>query len=269
MASLSKLNLVEGPMTQNILNIGELEKVYPNGTRALNKVSFEVKQGEFLVVIGLSGSGKSTLLRCINRLHNPTGGSIKFLGDDVTAIEGKGLRTLRSNIGMIFQHFNLIPRKTVMTNVLTGTLSRVGIFKSICGIYSQEDRDQAMNLIKLVGLSGKENQRADNLSGGQQQRVAIARALMQDPKMLLADEPVASLDPATSHSVMQYLKKVNEELGVTILCNLHFLSLVRQYASRVIALKNGKLIYEGGPLDIDEDWFKTIYGEEAVEVTIN
>ena len=137
------------------------------------------------------------------------------------------------------------------------------------GFGTEEDKKKAKQYIDIVGLNGKENIRADNLSGGQQQRVAIARALMQNPKILLADEPVASLDPATSHSVMQYLKKVNEELGVTVICNLHFLSLVRQYASRVIALKGGELIYEGNPLDINEEWFQTIYGEDAVEVTIN
>jgi phosphonate transport system ATP-binding protein len=252
-----------------MLTVTDLHKKYPNGTHALKGVSFDVKKGEFLVVIGLSGSGKSTLLRCLNRLHEPSHGAINFEGANVTNIKGQPLRTLRSNIGMIFQHFNLIPRKTVMTNVLSGSLSRTTVIKSIFGMYAEEDKEKAKKFIKIVGLSGKENQRADNLSGGQQQRVAIARALMQNPKVLLADEPVASLDPATSHSVMQYLKKVNEELGVTVICNLHFLSLVRQYASRVIALKGGKLIYEGQPLDIDENWFKTIYGEEAVEVTID
>ncbi len=252
-----------------ILDIKKVNKVYPNGCRALNNVSFNVKKGEFLVIIGLSGSGKSTMLRCLNRLHDVTDGEIVFEGQDITKLKGKAMRNARARIGMIFQHFNLIPRKTVMTNVLSGTLSRTGVFKSILGVYSEEDKKKAQDYIKIVGLEGKENARADNLSGGQQQRVAIARALMQDPKVLLADEPVASLDPATSHSVMQYLKKVNEELGVTIICNLHFLSLVRQYASRVVALKGGQLIYEGNPLDIDENWFKTIYGEEAVEVTIN
>ena len=256
-------------MSQTILEVDKLNKVYPNGTHALKGVSFNVKKGEFLVVIGLSGSGKSTLLRCINRLHEPTTGNLLFEGNDITNIKGKPLRILRSRIGMIFQHFNLIPRKTVMTNVLTGTLSRTGVIKSILGTFSQEDRKKALELIDLVGLKGKENRRADNLSGGQQQRVAIARALMQNPSILLADEPVASLDPATSHSVMQYLRKVNEELGVTIVCNLHFLSLVREYATAVIALKDGNLIYEGGPSDIDENWFQTIYGEDAVEVTID
>lgn len=256
-------------MSTAILEVTELKKIYPNGTRALNGVSFDVKKGEFLVVIGLSGSGKSTLLRCLNRLHDSTKGSIKFNGKEVTTLRGGQLRGLRSRIGMIFQHFNLIPRKTVLTNVLSGKLAKTGILKSILGMYSEEDKKLAMKYIEIVGLTGKENQRADNLSGGQQQRVAIARALMQNPEILLADEPVASLDPATSHSVMQYLKTVNEELGVTVICNLHFLSLVRQYASRVIALKGGELIYEGCPNEINEEWFKTIYGEEAVEVTID
>lgn len=252
-----------------MIQIQNLVKTYPNGTQALRGVSFDVKKGEFLVIIGLSGSGKSTLLRCMNRLHDPTSGTINFEEQEMTTLKGRALRMARSRIGMIFQHFNLVPRKTVLTNVLTGTLARTGVFASIFGMYSEEDKKKALDYIKIVGLSGKENVRADNLSGGQQQRVAIARALMQNPKVLLADEPVASLDPATSHSVMQYLKKVNEELGVTVICNLHFLSLVRQYASRVIALKGGKMIYEGNPLDINEEWFQTIYGEDAVEVTIN
>jgi len=252
-----------------MLEIKNLNKVYPNGYHALKDISFSVPKGEFLVVIGLSGSGKSTMLRTFNRLHDVTSGEIIFNGVDTTKLKGSALRKMRSEIGMIFQHFNLIPRKTVLENVLTGNLSRTGILKSILGLYTKEEKERAMKYIDIVGLKGKERNRADNLSGGQQQRVAIARALMQNPKILLADEPVASLDPATSHSVMQYLKKVNEELGVTVICNLHFLSLVRQYAHRVVALKAGKLIYEGKPSEINEDWFKTIYGEEAVEVTIN
>lgn len=252
-----------------MLEIKNLQKVYPNGVHALKGVSFDVKKGEFLVIIGLSGSGKSTLLRCINRLHEPTSGNVIFEGEEATTKKGADLRGLRARIGMIFQHFNLIPRRSVLTNVLSGTLARTSVLNSIFGIYSEEDKKKALEYIEIVGLTGKENQRADNLSGGQQQRVAIARALMQNPKILLADEPVASLDPATSHSVMKYLKKINEELGVTVICNLHFLSLVRQYAGRVVALKDGKLIYEGSPLEINEEWFQTIYGEDAVEVTIN
>lgn len=252
-----------------MLKVRNLVKTYPNGTQALKDVSFEVEKGEFLVVIGLSGSGKSTLLRCINRLHDSTSGEIEFEGLNIPDLKGSSIRKCRGQIGMIFQHFNLVPRRTVLTNVLTGSLARNGIIRSTLGLWPEEDINKAKEYIKIVGLEGKEQTRADNLSGGQQQRVSIARALMQNPKILLADEPVASLDPATSHSVMQYLKKVNEELGVTIICNLHFLSLVRQYASRVIALKGGEKIYQGPPGDIDEQWFQTIYGEDAVEVTID
>lgn len=252
-----------------MLKIKNLNKVYPNGVHALKNVSFDVKQGEFLVIIGLSGSGKSTLLRCINRIHNPSSGHVVFDGNDITNIKGKELRQVRSKIGMIFQHFNLVPRRSVTTNVLTGKLANTGLLKSILGSFSKKEVKDAHEKCGIVGLAGKENQRVDNLSGGQQQRVSIARALMQDPKLLLADEPVASLDPATSHSVMQYLEKINKELGVTIICNLHFLSLVRQYATRVIALKDGEMVFEGKPSDITEEWFKTIYGEDAIEVTIN
>ena len=256
-------------MPHNILEIKKLSKTYPNGVHALHDISFNVDKGEFLVIIGLSGSGKSTLLKTINRLLDPTSGKIFFENNDTTKLEGRFLRKMRAAMGMIFQHFNLIPRKTVLENVLMGNLSRTGLLKSIFGIHTNEAYGRALKYIEIVGLKGKEKYRADNLSGGQQQRVSIARALMQNPKILLADEPVASLDPATSNSVMQYLKKVNEELGVTVICNLHFLSLVRQYAHRVIALKAGQIIYDGKPKEINEEWFKTIYGEDAVEVTIN
>ena len=256
-------------MEQPILEINRLQKIYPNGTHALKGIDFNVNKGEFLVVIGLSGSGKSTLLRCINRLIEASSGKVIFKDLEMTQLKGRPLRQARSRIGMIFQHFNLIPRKNVLTNVLTGALSHTGTFQSIFGFFSSENKKRAYELIQLVGLAGREFHRADNLSGGQQQRVAIARALMQNPDILLADEPVASLDPATSHSVMKYLKKVQEELGVTIVCNLHFLSLVRQYATRVMALKDGNIIYQGSPADIDGKWFKTIYGEDATEVRIN
>jgi phosphonate transport system ATP-binding protein len=253
----------------DILEVQNLVKTYENGVQALKNVSFSVKKGEFLVVIGLSGSGKSTLLRCLNRLHDPSSGQIIFDDINFTRLKGKDLRKQRARIGMIFQHFNLIPRQSVMTNVLSGTLGRNPVGKSFLYNFSQHEKKEALEKIRIVGLSGKEQNRADQLSGGQQQRVAIARALMQNPAMLLADEPVASLDPATSHSVMKYLDKIIQGLGVTIVLNLHFLSLVRQYATRVIALKAGELVFEGQPTEIDEDWFRTIYGEDAVEVTIN
>ncbi|MBU3741670.1 MAG: phosphonate ABC transporter ATP-binding protein [Candidatus Kapabacteria bacterium] len=253
---------------QPLLRVENLSLTYPNGYRALKDVSFDVHRGEFLVVIGLSGSGKSTLMRTLNRLLEPTEGTITYDGRDVTHIEGEPLRKHRAQIGMIFQHFNLIRRHSVLANVLYGALSTMSALKSMTGRFTSEQRQKALRNLDIVGIADKAEQRADALSGGQQQRVAIARALMQEPSMVLADEPVASLDPATSHSVMQYLERINREHGVTVICNLHFLSLVRRYATRVIALKGGELIFEGKPEQITDEWFRTIYGDEAVEVEI-
>ncbi|MFN7727548.1 MAG: phosphonate ABC transporter ATP-binding protein [Bdellovibrio sp.] len=254
---------------EKILQVKNLTKIYPNGTRALKGVSFDVKKGEFLVIIGLSGSGKSTLLRCINRLHDPTSGEILFNGTDIARIEGSAVRSVRKSIAMIFQHFNLIPRHTVLSNVLMGRLGFMGTLGSVLGFFKPEDKESALKYLNLVGIGEKAKMRADNLSGGQQQRVAIARALTQDPQVLLADEPVASLDPATCHTVMDYLRKVNQELGITIIANLHFLSLVREYATRVIAMKDGEIVFEGSPSEIDEALFERIYGVGAKEVHIN
>lgn len=261
-------------MSQPILSVRDLVKTYPNGVQALKGVSFDVRRGEFLVIIGLSGSGKSTLLRCINRLHDPTSGEIIFngkglSGKDIAHVEGAEIREVRKRIGMVFQHFNIIERHSVLNNVLYGLLGKTSALRSMLGLFSTEDRNEAMEYLRLVGIVDKAHYRASSLSGGQQQRVAIARALTQSPEVLLADEPVASLDPATCHVVMDYLRKVNQELGLTIICNLHFLSLVRQYATRVIALKDGLKVYEGDPKAIDDAWFTRIYGEGAKEVHIN
>lgn len=256
-------------MSQPILSVRNLVKTYPNGVQALKGVSFDVQKGEFLVIIGLSGSGKSTMLRCINRLHAPTSGQILFNGRDVASAQGSEILEIRRKIGMIFQHFNIIERHSVLNNVLYGSLGHTSTLRSVFGLFADEDKKKAMEYLRLVGIGDKAFYRASQLSGGQQQRVAIARALTQSPDILLADEPVASLDPATCHIVMDYLKKVNQELGLTIVCNLHFLSLVRQYATRVIALKGGQKVYEGSPQDIDDEWFAKIYGEGAKEVHIN
>jgi len=256
-------------VAEPILEVKNLTKIYENGVHALKGVSFKIYPGEFVGVIGLSGSGKSTLLRCINRLIEPTSGEVIFKGTELTKLDLKQLREQRKKIGMIFQHFNLIKRMSVIRNVLSGMLGRSSTIKSVLNLYSKEDLQKAQEHLITVGLSEKRDTRADELSGGQQQRVAIARSLMQDPDILLADEPVASLDPATSHSVMQHLAKANKEYGKTILCNLHFLSLLRQYTSRVIALNKGEIIFEGSAMDIDKAWFRKIYGEEAVEVEIH
>ena len=250
-----------------MLRIEHLVKDYPGGVRGLDDVSLVVPDGEFLVLIGLSGSGKSTLLRCINRLVEPTSGRILLDGLDVTAASPAELRKIRRSIGMIFQQFNLVRRSTVLTNVLHGRLGYVSSLQSLVGHYAEQDYRRAVVNLDRVGLRERAHNRADRLSGGQQQRVAIARALMQEPKIMLADEPVASLDPATSHSVLKYLQQINRE-GMTVICSLHFLSLARAYGSRVVALKGGRLVFDGLPAEIDDQRFKAIYGEDAVEVEV-
>ncbi len=251
-----------------MLRVENLSKTYPNGTQALKNVSFEVKDGEFLAVIGLSGSGKSTLLRCINRLIEPTSGKIYWDDQDITAASAADMRKIRRQIGMVFQQFNLVKRSSVMTNVLTGRLGYVNTFSSALHLFSGSDHDKALASLEQVGLAEKAHVRADSLSGGQQQRVGIARALMQDPKLVLADEPVASLDPVLAHSILKYLEQLNKERGITVLCSLHFLDLVHRYASNAIALKDGELVFQGKPKEIDDSKFKDIYGQEAERVTI-
>lgn len=259
------------PDYKYILQVKNLVKTYPNGTKALKGVSFNVPKGAFLSVIGLSGSGKSTLLRCINRIHEPTMGSIFFEGQDITHIKEQNLGIIRTKIGMVFQHFNLINRRSVLNNVLMGRLGQLN-GKFLGGIlqkWPQEWIDDAYEALKIVGIADKALVRADGLSGGQKQRVAIARTLVQNPNLLLADEPVASLDPTTSYSVMNYLRDLNKKRNITVVCNLHFLSLVRDYSTHVIALRNGEKVFEGKPSDITEKWFKDIYGADAREVEIH
>jgi phosphonate transport system ATP-binding protein len=251
-----------------MLEVQNLTKIYEGGTVALKNVSFTVTDGEFLVIIGLSGSGKSTLLRCINRLIEPTEGRIIWDGVDITALSGEELRKARRKIGMIFQQFNLVKRSSVLTNVLSGRLGYVNPWRSAIGRFSKADVGRAMDALERVGIAEQAHKRADELSGGQQQRVGIARALMQRPRLILADEPVASLDPATSHSILRYIEDLNKQEGVTVLCSLHFLSLARAYASRMIALKDGEVVFTGLPTEIDDARFKEIYGKDAVQVEI-
>jgi phosphonate transport system ATP-binding protein len=249
-----------------LLSVENLTKVYDNKVLALDNVSFQVPDGQFLVVIGLSGSGKSTLLRCINRLVQPTSGRVVWNGTDVTAASQDDLRHIRRRIGMIFQQFNLVTRSSVLTNVLSGRLGYVNPAWSLVNRFPKEDVQRAIQKLDRVGIADKALNRADELSGGQQQRVGIARALMQEPELMLADEPVASLDPVLAHTIMQYLEQINKEDGVTVICSLHFLDLVQRYADRVIALKDGKLVFEGLPHEIDDRRFKAIYGEEAERI---
>ena len=251
-----------------MIKIEHLTKIYDNGVKALDDISVEINKGEFVVIIGLSGSGKSTLLRCINRLVEPTKGKIYIDGMEVTAASHDKMREIRREIGMIFQQFNLVKRSKVLTNVLSGRLGYTKSSWSLLNRFSKADKQKAFEKLEVVGIIDKAFTRADSLSGGQQQRVGIARALMQDLKLLLADEPVASLDPATSHSVLKFIEDVNKKMGVTVLCSLHFLSLARRYGTRIIALKEGQIVFDGLPKEIDDNRFREIYGEDAVRVEI-
>lgn len=252
-----------------MLIIENLTKIYDNGFKALDNINLEIPDGQFVSIIGLSGSGKSTLLRCINRLIEPTSGRIIWNDIDITAASDDEVRQIRRHIGMIFQQFNLVKRSKVITNVLAGRLGYINPVYSFLNYFPRQHKTDALANLERVGIRNQAYKRASELSGGQQQRVAIARALMQNPQLMLADEPVASLDPATSHGVMKYLELLNKEDGITVLCSLHFLSLARTYAHRVIALKDGILQFDGLPTEIDEVRFKEIYGEEAVEVAIS
>jgi phosphonate transport system ATP-binding protein len=234
--------------------------VYPGGVVALKNLSLEIHDGELMVIVGLSGAGKSTLIRAINGLVPLTDGDI--LIDDVSVREAspRALRELRSRIGMIFQTFNLVKRTTVLNNVLMGRLHNAGTLRSLVGMYRTEDVEIAMQALERVGIVEKAYTRASNLSGGQQQRVGIARALAQQPTTLLADEPVASLDPPTSHVVMRDLQRINHELGITTIVNLHFLDLAKVYGERIIGLRAGELVYDGPGSEADEHVFRDIYG---------
>ena len=253
-----------------MLEVQHLTKVYGDGTVALRDVSFTVAPGDFLVVIGLSGSGKSTLLRCINRLIDPTEGRITWDGVDVTAAQGEDLRRIRRQIGMVFQQFNLVKRSSVLTNVLAGRLGYAKTGPSLLHRFAAADRELAWKALDRVGIRSQARKHARELSGGPQQRVGIARALMQQPRMILADEPVASLDPVLAHSILGHLEQLNREDRITVICSLHYLDLVQRYASRVIGLRAGRLVWQGGAEDIrrmTDSEFREIYGEDAVRTS--
>ncbi|HPL51263.1 MAG: phosphonate ABC transporter ATP-binding protein [Candidatus Cloacimonas acidaminovorans] len=245
----------------NLLQVNNLSKSYDGKKWALEDLSLKVQEGDFVILLGLSGSGKSTLLRCINRLIEPTRGQILFRNEDILQLKGIELRHYRRQIGMVFQQFNLVKNLTVLTNVLTGRLG----YHSSLSPFSKEDYELAKQNLEKVGLQDFADKQVKFLSGGQQQRVGIARALMQEPSLILADEPVASLDPATADSIMQYLGEINRE-GISIICSLHFLTLARRYGNKVLALKEGQKVFEGIPNQIDNIRFKEIYGQDAEEI---
>ena len=248
------------PGDASVIRLENLSVTYPGGVEALRGVDLSVGKGEFVVIVGLSGAGKSTLLRVLNGLVPATSGSVIIDGTEVVGASAATLRRVRARTGMIFQTFNLVHRTTVVNNVLMGRLSGVPPWRSTLGLWPAEDREAAMVALERVGIIEKAYVRASDLSGGQQQRVGIARALAQEPSLMLADEPVASLDPITSRQVMGDLRRINQELGITTVVNLHFLDLAREYARRLIGLRDGELVYDGDIAEVDEGTFQEIYG---------
>ena len=240
------------------LRIKNLKKKFKD-TVAINGVNLEIEEGKITGIIGRSGSGKSTLLRMINRLIEPTEGTIEFNDTIITDIKGKALRKWRSECAMIFQQFNLVDRLDVLTNVLIGSLGRNYSFLNLFGYFSKEERINALRNLNRFELTEKSLQRSGTLSGGQQQRVAIARALMQKPKILLADEPISSLDPKNSKRVMDDMLKINREDGITIICNLHSLEIAKKYCDRLIGLSEGEVVFDGKPNELTADISKKLY----------
>ena len=234
--------------------------VYPGGVRALDDLTLRIEPGEFVVVVGLSGAGKSTLIRAVNGLVPLTSGQLTVNGRDVVGAGRRELRELRGEVGMIFQSFNLVKRATVMRNVLMGRLHAVPTWRSTLGLWSDQDRERGFRALERVEIVDKAWVRASNLSGGQQQRVSIARVLAQEPTVMLADEPVASLDPPTANVVMRDLQRINRDLGITTIVNLHFLDLARRYGDRIIGMRQGRVVFDGTGAQADEQVFEDIYG---------
>lgn len=242
-----------------MLEMVHVDKVYPNGYQALSDINLKVQDGEFISIIGLSGAGKSTLIRCINKMHDIQRGQVLIDGVDIQKLKGRKLRLARRNIGMIFQSFNLVRRSTVYKNVLSGRVGYHNTFETLFGIYSKREKLLALQSLEKFGILDKAYVRADQLSGGQQQRVALARALCQEPKILLADEPVASLDPATTIAVMNDFTRINK-MGITIIANMHHVDLAKKYSTRIIGVRAGKIVFDGKPEEVNDDTCLQIYG---------
>jgi phosphonate transport system ATP-binding protein len=245
-------------------------KVYPNGTKALDEVTLDIRKNEFIVIIGLSGAGKSTLLRCINRLIRPTSGSLELFGEDIINLSGRRLRQVRRRVGMIFQQFNLVHRLSVLNNVIVGRLrfnaSPVKHTLSLLKLVSKQEKEAAFHCLQQVGIADLAFRRADTLSGGQQQRVAIARALAQDPEIFLADEPIASLDPRSSETVMDTLAQIHEERNIPVVVNLHHVDYAKRYGKQILGMSHGQLVFQGCTPDLTQETLIQVYGRELDEV---
>jgi phosphonate transport system ATP-binding protein len=251
-----------------LLEVENLTKYYKD-VRALAEVNFKLGKGEFVAVIGPSGSGKTTLLRCINRLIEASTGRIVFDKHDMRQLDTRGLRKARTRIGMIFQHYNLVTRLTVLENVLHGRLGYKSNLAGSLGMYTEEEKRMAIDMLELLGMEDQVYKRCDQLSGGQKQRVGIARALVQDPRILLCDEPIASLDPSSAKVIMDYLRKVQSELHISVLVNIHQVDIAKKYTERILGFKKGQLVFDGTPANLNKSTIKDIYGAEAGEFIFN
>jgi phosphonate transport system ATP-binding protein len=245
-----------------------VSKTYPNGVQALKNATLNIDQGEFVAIIGLSGAGKSTLIKLINKMTDVTEGDLKVNNLDVSKLRGGSLRKYRRKIGMVFQSFNLINRTSVINNVLAARVADMNIVRSLLGIYSKKDKLLALESLDKVGILEKAYTRADQLSGGQQQRVALARTLAQNPSIILADEPVASLDPVTANQIMKDFEKINKQENITVVVNMHHVDLALKYAKRVIGVNKGEVVFDGPVSDVSEDTLKRIYGRELTDEDI-
>ena len=243
----------------------DVTKVYPNGTVGLRNVDLTISDGEFVAVIGLSGAGKSTLIRAINRMHPITSGTLTVDGTDVNRLSGKNLRKLRRKIGMIFQSFNLVTRTSVIRNVLTAFVPDLPLWRRVLGIFPKSARLKALEALDKVGILEKAYTRVDQLSGGQQQRVALARTLAQNPSIILADEPVAALDPVTAKAVMDDFRTINRNMGITVIINIHHVELALSYCDRVIGVRAGEVVFDGPSSAVDKAVLASIYGENGDE----
>ena len=252
----TKEELKEMPV---IMSIENLNKEYSKGKSVLKDVNFEIKQGELLSIIGPSGAGKSTLLRSINRMIEPTSGKITFDKQNITNVKGRDLRNMRTNIGMIFQHYNLVDRLSVFEN---GTLGYKNSLQGIFSLYTESEKEEAIDIITELGIEDHIYKRCDELSGGQKQRVGIARALVQKPKIILCDEPIASLDPSSSRVIMEHLRKICSEKGITVIVNLHQVDVAKNYSDRIIGLNSGEIVFNGHPTEINKEVIQAVYGTD-------
>lgn len=242
-----------------ILEFQHVNKVYNNSTKALDDVSFSVEKGEFVSIIGPSGAGKSTILRCINRLIDATDGNIIYDGDDILSLGKRDLRRVRTKTGMIFQHYNLVDRLSVIENVLHGRLGQKSAISGMLGSYSETEKEKAFFILNELGLAEQAYKRCDALSGGQKQRVGIARAIMQEPKLILCDEPIASLDPKASKTIMDHLSQINQKKKITCIVNLHQVEVAMKYSQRILGVSSGKIVFDGTPEELTKKKIHEIY----------